>query len=265
MRANPHPKRVDTIHYRDIIRQNERMRENLYDPMGNYLFCSSCICASLGVSKQRIARQRAMKRKQSQEPIRSMTKEEVEKERVSDYVIMPLNLDIAFREWWIDLQDSDSVSVRYPHTRHGNTGRQSNSSKASVMDDFLAFVDANSQPNGRSAESSGPTYYFLSKFSTLQTPPSNCPNFQERLQRSVVSEFNRVQRESGRGECSNGSCHNWLKKYRPKHGICPHQADYCDTCAQKKTEIRAKQTTLNRLKQAAASLPEDFFKNWKMK
>ena len=89
-----------------------------------------------------------MKRKQSQEPIRSMTKAEVEKERVSDYVIMPLNLDIAFREWWIDLQDSDSVSVRYPHTRHGNTGRQSNSSKASVMDDFLAFVDANSQPNG---------------------------------------------------------------------------------------------------------------------
>ena len=107
------------------------------------------------------------------------------------------------------------------------------SSKASVMDDFLA---ANSQPNGPSAESSGPTYYFLSNFSTLQTPPSNCPNFQERLQRSVVSEFNRVQRESGRGECSNGSCHNWLKKYRPRHGICPHQADYCDTCAQKKTD-----------------------------
>ena len=50
-RANPHPKRIDTIHYRDIIRQNEWMRENLYNPMGNYLFCSSCICASLGVSE----------------------------------------------------------------------------------------------------------------------------------------------------------------------------------------------------------------------
>lgn len=61
----------------------------------------------------------------------------------------------------------------------------------------------------------------------------------------------------GRGECSNGSCHNWLKKHRPKHGLCPHKVDYCDTCAKQNAEVRAKQTTLNRLQQAAASSPEE--------
>ena len=119
--------------------------------------------------------------------------------------------------------------------------------------DSLQFVDMNSQPNGRSADSSGPTHYFIPKFTTIQTPKPSLPNFEERKRRSVVGEFNRVQLESGKGESSNGSSHNWLKTYRPKVAICPHQEDYCDTCAKKKEAIRAKQTTLNRLKAAAAT------------
>ena len=119
---------------------------------------------------------------------------------------MSASLEIAFKEWW----PFHSVMVRYPHARHGNAGRKSNSSKSAVMEDFLSFVDENSQPNGRSADSSGPTFYFLPKFSTLQAPAPDSPQFQECLliSRSVVGEFNRAQRESGRGECSNGSCHN---------------------------------------------------------
>ena len=177
--------------------------------------------------------------------------------RVSDYVVMPASREICFKAWWLSLQPSDQVTVRYPHARHGNAGKRSNSSKGSVMEDFLNFVDANSQPNGRSADSSGPTHYLLQKFSTLQTPPPNSPQYQERLSRSVVGEFNRAQRETGRGQCSNGSCHNWLKQHRPKHSISPHKEDYCDTCASKNAEIRTKLTTLNRLRQAATSLPED--------
>ena len=73
----------------------------------------------------------------------------------------------------------------------------------------------------------------ISKFSTVQAPAPSCPQFQERLSRSVVGEFNRAQRKRGRGECSNGSCHNWLKKHRPKHSVYPHKEDYCDICAQK--------------------------------
>ena len=38
--------------------------------------------------------------------------------------------------------------------------------------------------------------------------------------------------------CSNGSSVNWLKLERPKHAICPHQEDYCCTCAKAKETIR---------------------------
>ena len=254
---NPHPKRPLTVHYRDLKRQNDWIRENMFDPMGNYLYCCSCIRASLGVSRQRICRQRAVKRRQSEEPLREISKTEVEEQRVSEYVVMPASLDISFKEWWSSLEPSHMVAVRYPHERHGNAGRKSNSSKGTVMEDFLTFVDANSQPNGRSADSSGPTFYFLPKFSTLQAPLPDSPQFQERMSRSLIGEFNRAQRECGKVGCSNGSCHNWLKKHRPKHSVCPHKADYCDTCSRKKAEIKGKQTTLNRLQQAAASLPEE--------
>ena len=129
--------------------------------------------------------------------------------------------------------------------RHGLAGKTSNSAKVSVMDNFLSFVDAVSQPNGRSENSYGPTSYFLSKFTTVQMPKKNVPNYQERLMRSVVGEFNQTQREAGKGECSNGSASNWLQKHRPKVSICPHKLDYCDTCAKLKEKIRATQTTIN--------------------
>ena len=241
--ARSNPKRPNSVPYRDIKRQNDWISENLFDPMGNYLFDNACIRAALGVSKQRLTRLRGVKRKQSKEPLRDMMKADVEKERISEYVVMPSDKEMSFKEWWMSLDASDTVMVRYPHGRHGNAGRTSNSSKTSVMENFLSFVDANSQPNGRSSDSSGPTFYFLPKFSTIQTPKAGCPNYEDRLSRSLVGEFNRAQREAGRSECSNGSSHNWLQKYRPKHAICPHQQDYCDTCTQHNSEIKAKQTT----------------------
>ena len=126
-----------------------------------------------------------------------------------------------------------------------------------MLDDFLTFVDTNSQPNGRSEDSSGPTSYFLPKFTTIQAPKQGISHYQERLKRSVVGEFNRAQVEAGRGSCSNGTSHNWLKKYRPKLSVCPHKEDYCDTCSKRKEEIRARQTTINRLLASAATDPSE--------
>ena len=80
-------------------------------------------------------------------------------------------------------------------------------SKTSVMNDFLSIVDRNSQPNGKSADSSSPT---ISKFSTIHTPKPSLKNYNDRLKRSVVGEFNRVQAENGREGCFNGSAYNWL-------------------------------------------------------
>ena len=52
----------------------------MFDAMGNYLFCCACVRIAFGISKQRIARQRVIKRKQFKEPLQSMSKGEVEKE-----------------------------------------------------------------------------------------------------------------------------------------------------------------------------------------
>ena len=136
--------------------------------------------------------------------------------RLGDYVVTDCNQ--AFKTWWITVDSSAIVKLHYPHD--GNAGKVSNSAKTSVMNDFLSFVDTNSQPNGRVADSAGPTSYFISKFSTIQTPKPSVKNYNNRLKRSVVGEFNRVQAENGREGCSNGSAHNWLKKYRPNVSIC---------------------------------------------
>ena len=186
-----------------------------------------------------------------------MSKSDVEEQRLGNYVIMPAGIDISFKKWWRSLDPSASIDLRYPHGKHGNALKTSHSAKTSTMEDFLQFVDMNSQPNGRSADSTGPTVYFLSKFTTIQAPKAGVGHYEERLSRSVVGEFNRIQQESGKSGCSNGSSHNWLKAHRPKVAICPHQEDYCDTCSHRKADISGKQTSINRLLQSGNADPEE--------
>ena len=109
------------------------------------------------------------------------------------------------------------------------------------------FVDLNSQPNGRSADSTSATHFFLPKFRTIQIPKVGVSNFEERAQQSLLGEFNRTQSELGKPTISNYSASTWLKKERPKHSIYPHKSDYCDTCAKNKELLRSKQTILNRI------------------
>ena len=91
---------------------------------------------------------------------------------------MPDSEESSFKTWWESLPELAVISVRYPYTSHGNAGKRSNSAKVTVLNDFLAFVDANSQPNGRSADSSGPTHYFVSQFATVQAPDPKCCHYQ---------------------------------------------------------------------------------------
>ena len=67
------------------------------------------------------------------------------------------------------LEPSVTVEVRYPHARNGNAGQVSHSAKTTTREEFIRFVDMNSQPNGRSADSSGPTHYFSPQFTSIQT------------------------------------------------------------------------------------------------
>lgn len=63
-------------------------------------------------------------------------KAEVGEKRSSEYIIMPTDVEYSFKRWWRGLGPSVSVEVRYPHGRHGNAGKKSNSAKTSVMEDF---------------------------------------------------------------------------------------------------------------------------------
>ena len=74
-----HPKRPDVVPYRDKNAQNAWLRSNVFDAMGNYLFCVKWVCAAFHVSPQRLSRLRDVKRAQFQTPTVEMLKSEVEK------------------------------------------------------------------------------------------------------------------------------------------------------------------------------------------
>ena len=253
---NPHPKRPSTEQYRDLVKQNEWIRNNIFDATGNYLFCCRCVHHGLGISFQRLSRQRKVKRKQFSEPLRSFTKSEVISKSLGKFVVMPESCDMSFMAWWKLLDNSSIVTVQYPHERHGLAGSTSHAAKVDAKQDFLNFVDINSQPNGRSAESSSATHYFLPKFRTIQTPKANVSNYELRVKQSLVGEFNRAQTERHRTIISNYSASVWLKKERPKYAIYPHKLDYCDTCAKQNELLRSKQTILNRIRQTGSAEEE---------
>ena len=194
----------------------------MFDTLGNYLFCSKCIHLALGISYKRLARQRSVKRKEFNEPICQMTKQEVVDSNLSQYVVMPDNCDVSFLTWWKSVSSDSSVRVRYPHHRHGLEGKKSNHSKPGAKEAFFQFVDNNSQQNGRSADSASVTHYFLPKFRTIQIPKPGVCNYESRVHQSLVGEFNRIQEEKNGVTISNYSGSTWLKQERPKHGIYPH-------------------------------------------
>ena len=109
------------------------------------------------VSKDRLTRLRKVKCEEYKNPVVQMSKSEVEEKWLAEYVIMPSGVDSSFKVWWRATDPLASVDVRYPYNKHGNALKTSNSAKLTVMDEFLHFVDMNSQPNGQAADSSGPT------------------------------------------------------------------------------------------------------------
>ena len=106
---NSHPKRPDTMHYRNLVRENERLRMNIFDSLGNYLDYAKCVSSALGVSTDRLVRQRNIKHKQSQEPIVHMRKSEVKEKHLGEYVLMPTDIDTSFITWWGSQRPSSNV------------------------------------------------------------------------------------------------------------------------------------------------------------
>ena len=62
-RLNPNPKRNGAVQYRDIVRENNWLKANVFDSLGNYLYCSACIWTAFGLSTSRLTRLRLVKRR----------------------------------------------------------------------------------------------------------------------------------------------------------------------------------------------------------
>ena len=85
---NPYPSKPDSIHYKDVVNQNEWLRQNMFDTLGNYLYCHECIRSAFGISKDRLTRQRGIKRLQLQQPLIEMTKSEVESKGLGSHLTL---------------------------------------------------------------------------------------------------------------------------------------------------------------------------------
>ena len=48
---------------------------------------------------------------------------------------------MSFMAWWKQLSNDSTVNVRYPHHRHGNSGKVSDAAKKDSKPDFLTFID----------------------------------------------------------------------------------------------------------------------------
>ena len=98
-KSNPLPKcpESEITHYRNVTRQNEWLRANIFDSVGNYLYCFTCIISSLGISKDRLTHQRNLKRHECQHPIVQSVKSEVEVQRLGQYVLMPADIESLFK------------------------------------------------------------------------------------------------------------------------------------------------------------------------
>lgn len=83
-RVLPNPRKPNKLHYRNLVAQNEWIQSNLFDAVGNYRYCQSCINSVLQVGTQRLSHQRTIKRRQVLLPLVDMTKSNVNKQALGE-------------------------------------------------------------------------------------------------------------------------------------------------------------------------------------
>jgi len=119
--------------------QNRWLLANIFDSYGNYIFCFSCIRSILKVSGKRICRLREIKRQQTKAPTIRIRKDQVLPGQTCD-IIPPVN-EVNALVWWMNLEDSSMVELRFSPKLHGG---KSNYSKEEILPRFLSFIDINS-------------------------------------------------------------------------------------------------------------------------
>lgn len=82
-------------------------------------------------------------------------------------------------------------------------------------------------------------------------------NYEDKLRKALVAEFNRAQEERGRDTCGKTAVNQWLKEHQPKVALHPSMTDYCDTCKFLKEKLSRNQIVQNRLQKSGnASVAE---------
>lgn len=76
-----------------------------------------------------------------------MLKSEVEEKCLGDFVVMLQGVEASFKTWWRGVLPASTVEVRYPHEKHGNAGRVSNSAKVGTREQFLELTMLTLTPN----------------------------------------------------------------------------------------------------------------------
>ncbi len=240
--SNHEPKRPEKT-YRNITQQNKWLLENVFDSYGNYIFCFCCIKNILGVGGKRLHRLREIKRQQAAVPTIQIRKDQISTE-LAFQVVPPVHVTNVLA-WWMDLENNSMVELRSPPKLHHG---KSNNNKVDILPSFLAFIDYNSQPNGRKVGSHGPLFFLNSKFDRINAPSASEANKSEQWKRrSLVYEFNRTIEDNK--NISNGTAKKWLKMHRPKHAISPRKTDYCQACVECREQKRRHETIAMRLQQ----------------
>ena len=117
------PKKPNHHRYQNVFMQNEWIKGNVFDAIGNYFFCHTCIVkGSSYQSTALVETKEGQAEPVFQRPILRMTKDEVDKGKVDAFVVMPESVETSFTVWWTDLPGEHLVDVCYPHEKLGLAG-----------------------------------------------------------------------------------------------------------------------------------------------
>ena len=228
---------------RNILKENEFLRNNVFDACGNYVFCFQCILSCFKVGSQRLTRQHKLKQDLIHETLLEVQKSNL-KPRQIQHVLTPDNS--APEKYLKSLSDTDIVLVLNVVT-HGLQGRVSNSAKATTKEHFKTFVKNHSTPSGRPTGTPGAKFYYLSNFTHLY-PTNKIKDYENLSSICLLSAFNRAQEELERPTISAGTMCTWLKELFRDHKLFPHKSDYCDLCAQQAIQKQSIERSISQAK-----------------
>jgi len=240
----------------DLSKQNALLIRTIFDGNGNMTHERACVMSLFNISASRYTRLHNLAKMEHK--ITVVSRKSIRKDDMARIVIPASAFNPpGVLQWFSQLKDDDPVEVRRARG-HALIGRASNHAMPqAVVLEFHRFVAASSHPNGRREGSGHPEYYFDPGFTTIED--SKAANSRDNavvdgLPTSLVSGFNAFLRMQSAGSSVSGSTfRRWLNMFYPRHGLHPHNSDYCDVCCELHKRLREREGTLMRYRRLPSS------------